>query len=108
MKNNFKYSKGTSVNTTDGIGVIEEISTMPFPYYVKLQNGYAWQNDSHIISVIKYYNTQTSLGVIGIPADNIKHTDGDYTFVFFGTKSEWIKTNELCATYDEAKILHND
>lgn len=53
----------------------------------------------------KYYNTQSSLGVIVIPLDNINHmwSNVDNTLIFFSTTGRWVKTKELYNTYDEAK-----
>lgn len=55
MKNKkITVNKGDTVNTTDGIGVVEKIVIGPFPFFVKLENGgSAWQGPAQIISVIK-------------------------------------------------------
>jgi hypothetical protein len=43
----------------------------------------------------KYYNSGT-LGVIGIPTENIKHINGDFTFINGrASRYSWIKTSDL-------------
>ncbi len=53
----------------------------------------------------KYYNTQSFLGVIAIPIDNINDawSNPDKTLIFSNTTARWIKTEELYYSYDEAK-----
>jgi len=49
----------------------------------------------------KYYNSGT-LGIIGIPIQNIKHNDGDFTFLNGRTaRFSWIKTSDL---YDSIEL----
>lgn len=45
---------GTKLKTVDGDGIVEEITTGPLPFLVRLENGgRAWQNQSYIIKIIK-------------------------------------------------------
>ena len=53
----------------------------------------------------RYYNAGgIGLGVVGVCVDNIKHQDGEHTFLT-GRQPEyqWIRTEDLYDTYEEAK-----
>jgi len=53
----------------------------------------------------RYYNSGgIGLGVVGVCVDNIKHQDGEHTFLT-GRQPEyqWIRTEDLYDTYEEAK-----
>lgn len=43
---------GQKVQTKDGNGIVEEIRPGAFPFLVRLENGSAWQDRTHIISVV--------------------------------------------------------
>lgn len=52
----------------------------------------------------RYYNSGDILGVIGIPLYNIKHQDGDHTFLTgVQPKYQWIRTIDLYGTREEAE-----
>jgi hypothetical protein len=52
----------------------------------------------------RYYNSGDILGVVGIPLNNIKHQDGEHTFlVGINPKYQWIKTTDLFDSREEAE-----
>ena len=52
----------------------------------------------------RYYNSGDILGVIGISLDNIKHQDGEHTFLTGRQpKHQWIRTIDLYNTREEAE-----
>lgn len=52
----------------------------------------------------RYYNSGDILGIIGVPIYNIKHQDGEYTFlVGREPKYQWIRTIDLFNTREEAE-----
>lgn len=61
-------------------------------------------NSNAQTTTYRYYNSGGVLGVIGIPIDNIKHQDGEYTFLVGRTsKYQWIRTKDLFDTREEAE-----
>lgn len=56
-------------------------------------------------TVCRYYNTGNSLGIVGIPLDKIKHSDGEYTFLVNRQADyQWIRTVDLHDTYEKAEM----
>jgi hypothetical protein len=53
------------------------------------------------MTIYKYYNAGKQLGVIGIPIENIKGSDGEYTFILSGNRN-WIFTKDLKNSREEA------
>ena len=52
----------------------------------------------------RYYNSGDILGIIGIPISNIKHQDGEYTFLVGREPNyQWIRTIDLFNTREEAE-----
>ena len=42
---------GQKVHTKDGIGIVEQIKPGAFPFLVRLETGYAWQDIKHISTI---------------------------------------------------------
>lgn len=55
-------------------------------------------------TIYRYYNFGGALGVVGVSLANIKHQDGEHTFLT-GRQPEyqWIITADLHDTYEEAE-----
>jgi hypothetical protein len=49
-----------------------------------------------------YYNSGDSLGVLGIPIDNIKHEKNGYTYIN-GRNFSWIKSSDLFISREDAE-----
>ncbi len=55
-------------------------------------------------TIYRYYNSGGALGIVAVPITNIKHQDGEHTFLT-GRQPEyqWINTTDLHDTYEEAE-----
>jgi hypothetical protein len=55
--------------------------------------------------IYAYYNSGTTLGIIGVHLDNVHHQDGEYTYLTgFSEDFKWIITEDLHKSYKEAEM----